>query len=159
LGGISYLLGIVFYINSFTKFKEIFSEGGGSQQKGIVPVAYFITGSALLFLPSMMQAVSYTFFGSGYSILAYSSATQYDIYHSVSMLIQTAGILWFMRGCVLLAHASDPEQGQAGSKGHGPKGFLLLVAGIFGINIDKTINFLDYVVTHMMSYFSGGAGG
>lgn len=159
LGGLSYLLGIVFYLNSFNKFKEILQEGGSSQNKVVVPVAYFLAGSALFFLPSMMQALSNTAFGTGYNILAYSATNPYDIYHSVSMLIQTAGFLWFIRGCVLLAHASHPEQGQEGSKGHGPKGFLFIVASLFAVNINSTINMLDYIVHQIMLYFSAGSVG
>ena len=156
LGGFSYLLGIVFYLNSFNKFKEILSEGGGHQNKIIVPAAYFLAGSALFFLPTMIQTFSNTLFGTGYNILAYSPTNPYDIYHSVSMLIQTAGFLWFIRGCVLLAHASHPEQGQEGSKGHGPKGFMFIVASLFAVNIDSTVGMLNYIVTHIMSYFSAG---
>lgn len=157
LGGLSYLLGVVFYLNSFNKFKEILQEGGGGHQKITVPAAYFLAGSALFFLPSMMQAFSYTLFGTGYNILAYSSANPYDIYQSIGMLVQTAGFLWFIRGCVLLAHASQPEQGQEGSKGHGPKGFLFVIASLFAVNIHGTVSMLNYVVTQIMAYFSSSS--
>ncbi|MDP3561499.1 MAG: type IV secretion protein IcmC [Legionellaceae bacterium] len=156
LGGLSYLLGLVFYLHSIHKFKEIFTEGGNSQTKMIVPIAYFLAGSGLFFLPTMIDVFSYTLFGSGYNILAYSSVSTYDIYNSMAVLIQTAGFIWFLRGCVLLAHASHPEQGQEGSKGHGPKGFLFIVASLFAINIHSTVNMLDYMVTHLMNIFSSG---
>ena len=111
---------------NYNKFKELLDEGGGQKVKVIVPSAYFLAGSALFFLPSVIDAFTETLFGSGYNVLAYSSSNTGDIYGSISMLIQTAGFIWFMRGCVLLAHASHPEQGQEGSKGHGPKGFLFV---------------------------------
>lgn len=154
LGGLSYLLGLVFYVISMNKFKEILDESGGQKPKVIVPVAYFLAGSGLFFLPSMIETFSMTLFGSSYNILAYSSGNRNDIYGSITMLIQTAGFIWFIRGCVLLAHASHPEQGQEGSKGHGPKGFLFVVASLFAINIQYTMNMLNYIVTHLMSIAS-----
>ena len=159
LGGFSYLLGIVFYISSFHKFKELFAEGGGGHHKQSVPWVYFFAGSALFYLPTMIDTLSNTLFGSGYNILAYSDFNRFDIRYSVTMLIQTAGILWFIRGCVLLAHASQPEQGQEGSKGYGPKGILFLVASLFAININATERMLYHVISQLMRYFSGGAPG
>lgn len=153
LGGLSYLLGIVFYLNSLNKFKEIFSEGGGGNHKVGVPAAYFLFGSALFFLPSMIQTFSNTLFGTGYNLLAYSESLHFNIIYSVEMLIQTIGFLWFIRGCVLLAHASQPEQGQEGSKGHGPKGFLFVLASLFAINVDSTMSALNHVMTQLMGYF------
>ncbi|MDP3706072.1 MAG: type IV secretion protein IcmC [Legionellaceae bacterium] len=154
LGGLSYLLGLMFYYVSITKFRDIIEESGGQKVKIIVPSAYFLAGSALFFLPTVIDAFSQTLFGSGYNVLAYSSDNMSNIYSSITMLIQMAGFIWFMRGCVLLAHASHPEQGQEGSKGHGPKGFLFIVASLFAINIQFTVNMLNYFITHLMSISS-----
>lgn len=156
LGGLSYLLGLVFYLNSANKFKEILHESGGGHHKLGVPVAYFLAGSALFFLPSMIQALSNTLFGAGYNVLAYSSMNAYDIYRSIEMLVQTTGFIWFIRGCVLMAHASQPDQGQEGTKKQGHKGFLFVVASLFAVNITATVKMLDYIVTQIMRFFSAG---
>jgi len=152
LGGFSYILGVTFVVVSFTKLKESIEESGGQHTKLIVPTAYFLAGCGLFFLPSMIDLFSTTLFGTGYNILEYSPANRYDVYGSVTMLIQMAGFIWFMRGCVLLAHASQPEQGQEGSKGHGPKGFLFIVASLFAVNIHATGNMLNHVMSQLILF-------
>ncbi|MDF1758202.1 MAG: type IV secretion protein IcmC [Legionellaceae bacterium] len=156
LGGFSYLLGTVFCINSFIKFKEILNESGG-QNKIIVPAAYFVVGSGLFFLPTLMESFSTTLFGSQDSILSYSRSNQYDMLSSMTMLIQTIGFVWFIRGCVLMGQSSQPEQGQEGSKGNGIKGLLFIIGGLFGINIYSTVNWVNYIVNHIMK-IGGGFG-
>lgn len=159
IGAFSYVWGIIFCVLSFIKFKELLGDSGGQQPKTIVPVAYFLAGAGMLFLPSMIDTFSMTLFGTGYNILSYSPANQSNINNSIQMLIQTAGFIWFIRGCVLLAHASHPEQGQEGSKGLGPKGFIFIVASLFAINIQSTWQMVNYIVNHLISLSSGYLGG
>jgi hypothetical protein len=156
IGGFSYVFGTMFCVISFIKFKEILEDSGG-QSKAIVPAAYFLVGAGLFFLPTLIDAFSTTLFGTTDNVLAYSASNQYDIYTSMTMLIQTIGFVWFIRGCVLLGHASKPEQGQEGSKGHGPKGLFFIIGGLFGINIYSTVNMVDYIITHLMQ-IAGGFG-
>lgn len=153
VGGLSYLLGTAFCITALFKLKEAFDESG-QQQKLIVPLAYLIMGAGLFFLPSLIDSFSTTLFGTTDNVLAYSATNTYDVYSSMTMLIQTIGFIWFVRGCVLLAHASQPEQGREGSKGHGIKGLLFIIGGLFAINIHSTVNMLDYILTHLMQLIS-----
>lgn len=154
LGGFSYIFGIIFCLSALVKLKEMFSEGGDNGRY-IIPSAYFLTGIGLLFLPTLMDAFSTTLFGTQDNILAYSQSNQYDIYSSMIILIQTIGFVWFIRGCILLSHASQPQGGQEGSKGMGPKGLLFIIGGLFAINIYSTTGMLNYIVNHIMQIAGG----
>jgi len=153
-GGFSYLFGLIFCLSALIKLKETFSEGGDNAQYA-VPTAYFLTGIGLLFLPSLIDAFSTTLFGTQDNILAYSQNNQYDIYSSIVILVQTIGFIWFIRGCVLLSHASQPHNNQEGGKGMGPKGLLFIVGGLFAINIYSTTGMIDYIVNHIMQIAGG----
>ena len=154
LGGFSYIFGIIFCLSALVKLKEMYSEGGDNGRY-VVPSAYFLTGIGLLFLPSLVDAFSTTLFGTQDSVLAYSQSNPYDIQSSIIMLIQTAGFIWFIRGCVLLSHASQPQHGQEGSKGLGPKGLVFIIAGLFAINIYSTTGMLNFIINHIMQIFAG----
>lgn len=153
LGGASYILGIAFCIGALFRFKDNVEKGPGqeSESQMIVPFAYLLTGSGLLYLPSLMDSFSTTLFGSNTSILQYAGYQPYDIYGSMTILIETIGIVWFIRGCVLLSHASHPEQGRSGSKGFGGKGLLFILAGLFCINFHSTVDMMNSVMNYLMT--------
>lgn len=144
--GLAYVLGILFIVSSFTKFKKIAeSHGqGSSQQKSAGPFIYLVVGAALLFLPSMIRTLSNTAFGSG-NVLQYSQYNPYDIYSSMEIVIQTAGLIWFVRGCSLVVHMGEPGHEETN------KGFLFIMAGIFAINFRSTYGFIDYAMTHLLA--------
>ncbi|MCR9192177.1 MAG: DUF308 domain-containing protein [Gammaproteobacteria bacterium] len=159
LGGVSYVFGMICIISGIMRFKENADKGqggGGSKSHMTIPTAYVLAGSALLFLPTTFDAFSNTLFGSGSSVLQYAGYQPYDIYSAMTILIETIGIIWVIRGCVLLAHASHPEGGQEGSKGFGFKGFLFVVAGIFAINFHSTVDMMDTVMNYLIDLSSGG---
>ncbi|PJD92911.1 MAG: type IV secretion protein IcmC [Legionella sp.] len=154
LGGLSYLLGIIFVMAALARFRQNVdkgAQGGGKDTKMIVPFSYLFVGAILFFLPTTMHTFSNTLFGSGTSVLQYSDYQPYDIYNSITLLVETVGLVWFIRGCVLLAHASHPEQGQEGSKGFGHKGLLFIIAGLFGINFQSTVNMMNSVMTYLIN--------
>lgn len=154
LGGVSYVLGIVFCMVGLNRLRENHEKGpqsGDPKSKTIVPVAYLMAGAGLLFMPTMFDAFSNTLFGSGSSVLEYAGYQPYDVYSSMTILIETIGIVWFIRGCVLIAHASHPEQGREGSKGFGGKGLLFIIAGLFGINFHSTVNMMDTIMNYILS--------
>lgn len=143
ISGFAYLLGILFFITAIMKLKKIGGAGGQrSQEKIFVPLAYFLGGAALLFLPSVVTTMSNTAFGVG-NILQYTKYNPYDIYSSMSLLIRTAGLIWFVRGCVLLVNASEP------GVQHGPKGLAFLCAGVLAMNFENTAGFLNYVINRL----------
>lgn len=122
-------------MTAISKLKKI--AGGHSHEKKFIPIAYLLGGSALVFLPSAYQALSNTTFGAT-NILSYSNYSPYDIYSSMGLLIQTAGLIWFIRGCVLLVHSGEPQ-----AKKYGSKGLLFLFAGILAMNFENTIGAID----------------
>ena len=152
LAGASYLLGIGFCITALFRFRDNVEKGQSTEPESqmIVPLAYLLSGSALLFLPSMLDAFSATLFGSNDSILQYAGYTPFDIYGAMTILIETIGLVWFIRGCVLLAHASHPEQGRTGSKGFGGKGLLFIFAGLMGINFHSTVSVMNTAMNYLI---------
>jgi len=108
-----------------------------------IPLAYFLGGAALIFLPTTLTVLSNTAFGTD-SILAYATYNPYNIYDAMKLVIKTMGLIWFVRGCVLLVHASEPGVQE------GPKGLTFLFAGILAMNFEGTISILNYMMDHMM---------
>lgn len=138
--GGAYILGILFFILSITKLRKIAEKQ--SQEKMYGAMVYLLIGAVLLFLPSALSVVANTTFGSG-NILTYDSYNKTNIYSSMGLLIQTTGVLWFVRGCVLVVHSSNP-----GTQ-HGSKGLAFIFAGILAMNFDNTIAMLNFIVSNM----------
>lgn len=113
-----------------------------SQEKMFTPLMYLFFGSILLYLPSALHVMANTAFGVG-NVLTYTSYNPTNIYSSMGLLIRTAGILWFVRGCVLVTHSSEP-----GTQ-HGPKGLLFIMAGILSMNFDNTIAMLNTLMGNL----------
>lgn len=157
--GLSYLVGIIFVWHGLKKLKEIAdarAQSGGGKST-FVPLAYFLGGMTLFFLPTMYEVARNTFWGAE-SPIAYTAwvqqfAAKYGASNaSVLHLIQFVGIVWFIRGTVLLVQSSEP------GNQHGTKGLLFLIAGIFGMNIQYTFELItnasDYIIHH---WFSGSS--
>ena len=142
--GFAYLLGITFFITALSKFFKMADQRAQSSSHGraFVPLMYLLFGAALVYLPTTLNIMANTTFGAG-NVLTYAKVNPADIKSSVGLLIRTAGIVWFIRGCVMLVHASEPGTQE------GPKGLAFLVAGVFAMNFDNSIAFannaLDYL--------------
>ena len=106
---------------------------------------YFLFGAALLYLPTAMSSLANTAFGVG-NILTYTNYNQGNIFSVMGLIIRTAGLLWFVRGCVLVAHASQPGAQD------GPKGLVFLLAGIFAMNFDNTIAMINSLVNYIINW-------
>ncbi len=144
--GLGYLIGILFFITAIGKFRKIGDAraSGGSHERMFVPVAYIFGGAILIFLPSSLPVLSSTLFGSS-SILEYTTYNPYNVYSAMRVVVQTMGILWFLRGCVLLVHASEP------SVKEGPKGLVFIFAGIMAMNFEASIGVINYILNHLMA--------
>lgn len=145
LTGFAYVMGLVFFMTALAKLKKIGESRGRSQEKMFVPAAYFLGGSALFFLPTVTAALANTAFGTG-NVLQYTSYNPYDIYSSMRVIIQTSGILWFIRGSVLLMGASKPGEQ------HGTKGLVFLCAGILAMNFQNTTAALNGIMQKIASW-------
>lgn len=144
LKGAAYVSGFLLCINGLFTLKDLASStvSSHSSVKPLIPVAYLMGGASLIYLPSAITTMSNTVFGVG-NILQYSSYNPYDIYNTMRIIIQTAGVLWFFRGCVLLIHSSQP------GFQHGSKGLAFLFAGIVAMNFQNTGNMLSYAMEQL----------
>ncbi|MGL5742991.1 MAG: type IV secretion protein IcmC [Legionella sp.] len=145
--GGAYILGILFFMTAIAKFRKIgdYRAQSSSQEKMYSPVMYLFIGAVLLYLPSALSVMANTTFGAG-NVLTYSTYNSSNIYSSMGLLVQTAGILWFVRGCVLVAHSSQPGTQD------GPKGLVFICAGILAMNFDNTIAMLNYTMGSVASW-------
>ena len=143
--GLAYILGFLLMLKGMGILKEIGDRrtSGSSQESMFSPIMHFLAGAGLIFLPSMAKTMSSTVFGMG-NILQYIPYNPYSIQNSLGILIQTAGVIWFIRGTILLVHGSEP-----GAK-EGRKGLTFIVAGILAMNFQNTYGALDYMMTHFL---------
>lgn len=146
VSGLAYVLGFLLIFTALQKYKSIAGKraNASSQEKIFVPTAYLFGGAALIFLPSVIDVASNTAFGIG-NILQYSKFNPFDIVSSMKLIVRTAGLIWFVRGCILLIHASEPGVQE------GPKGLTFLVAGILAMNFDNTVYYFTYVFNQLLT--------
>lgn len=149
LTGLSYVFGLALVFAAFSKFKTIANAGhqSPSQEKPFVPVTYLAIGVGLIFMPSSFSVLSNTFFGPA-NVLAYSVQDDTTVMSMMTFLIQTAGVLWFLRGSILLVHASEP-----GVK-HGSKGLTFILSGILAMNFESTFGVLNSMFAYLFSALS-----
>lgn len=148
--GFSYLLGFMLIWAAIKKMKAIADARAryGGQGKVFIPLAYLGGGFMLFFLPTMVDVATNTFFGAD-SPLAYSSwikelQEKYgDSTYVMVQLVKLAGVFWFIRGTILLVHASEP------GIQHGPKGMAFLIGGIFAMNVKTTFEILGKILNYI----------
>lgn len=147
ISGLAYLLGFLFFLTAISKLRKIGDKRAqsSSQEKMFTPMMYMLMGAMLLYLPSVLHTLANTAFGVG-NVISYTTYNPTDIYSSMGLLIRTAGILWFVRGCVLVAHASEPGTQE------GPKGLAFICAGILAMNFDNTISVLNYILNSVVTW-------
>lgn len=137
LSGLAYLIGILCFVVGVIKLKQI---GGRSSHEGAAtPLVYMVGGAVLIYLPTSISVLANTTFGAS-NVLQYTRYNPYDIYSSMKVLIQTVGLIWFIRGCVLLIHASEPGEQ------HGPKGLAFLCAGVLAMHFENTVDYLNILM-------------
>lgn len=144
--GFGYMLGIVFFIIGLRKLKTIADHRArsSSQIPMLVPISYFLGGIVLIFIPEAISVASNTFFGAG-NVLAYAKVKPINVIGAMTILVQTAGIIWFVRGTALLVAASNP------GVQHGPKGLAFLIAGILAMNFEATMSTINSVMNYATS--------
>jgi hypothetical protein len=141
--GGSYLLGMIFFMTALGKLRSVGDRQ--AQPSTFASLMYFFFGAGLFYLPTFMTTLANTVFGVG-NILNYAPYNQGGVYESMSIIIRTAGLLWFVRGCVLLAHSSEP-----GAK-DGSKGLVFLFAGVLAMNLDITISMVNNAIMHLIDW-------
>ena len=146
LRGLSYLLGFLFVIKALTSFYKIgnmqHSAHHSAESLG-KPMMYLVGGAVLIFVPSAITVASNTLFGAT-NPLQYASTNPITMQGAIMLLIQTAGLIWFLRGCVLLMTERHPSEKK------GPKGLIFVCSGVLAMNIQATAA----VVSTLMGYFA-----
>lgn len=146
--GFAYMMGIGFCVRSLMYLHSLSNKKASSSIRGgwLSPVAYLVMGSALLWLPTSFGVVQKTLFGVD-SPLAYAPTTSQalqQLYASptyvVGKMLQLSGVVWFVRGCILVAHSSDP------GVQHGERGFYFIVGGALASNYTGTISLIKSTV-------------
>ncbi len=151
ISGGCYLLGLIFAFKAISSLralgesKAMMSSGHSIKE----PLVYFLVSAMLLYLPSGMAVLLATTFGSS-SILGYSGEGADGVLtsvfgqdsilgQSIVIIIQTIGIIAFVRGWVLVSRASSQGQ-QPGGTG---KGLMHVFGGILAINIVQTLQIIN----------------
>ncbi len=147
VSGMAYLLGIFLLWTSVKKAKDMADKraraGAGGQV--FVPMAYAAGGMAFLYLPSFIDIARESFFGMN-SPIGYTStidelrAKYGDSIYMMMRLVNLAGLIWFIRGIMLMIDATAP------GIQHGAKGFGFMIAGIFALNAEHTTNSVAYLM-------------
>ena|SRR3990167_4153417 len=143
ISGMAYILGIIFIVTGIGKFYTAAGTPRGSGgENSFVPMAYIVGGVALIYTPSTFYSLSATVFGAE-NPLQYASLNPVDIVSAIILLIQTAGLVWFIRGCVLVITSSQPGVQE------GPKGMVFLIAGILAMNFETTSAVISTLMTKL----------
>ena len=140
VGGVSYLSGIALFIIGLMKLKKVSEGGNRSQETHSSAAAFLFGGILLLFLPSALHVASNTVFGS-YNILQYTNYNPMNIFESIGIILQAFGLLWFVRGCIVITYSS-----KAGNE-EGVKGFFFIIAGVLAMNFTYATSAVDSLVT------------
>lgn len=148
IGATTWLMGLVFFYKGIAKFRTSAAARDYSNFKGTF--AYLGVGILLFYFPTTLQTFLVTAYGYD-SPLAYSAWLDYLIAKygnftaTIVKLIWLMGLVWFIRGFVLLASPNRPEE-----KRH-KRGLIYIVAGILAINITATANILTATLQSIMT--------
>lgn len=142
---VSYLAGLVIIYTGVFKLKHILNASGRSQERSFEALAYIVAGIALLFLPTSIRIFSTTIFGSE-NILSYANYDKWNIFASMGILLKTVGLIWFVRGCIMIVHASKPGEQS------GMRGFFFLITGILAMNFVWTMSTVNYIINVLVNW-------
>ena len=147
VAGLAYVLGLFLMLEGLFKFK-IAVESTARQGSGFwTPLFYILIGAGLIFLPSTLTILSNTTFGYS-NVLQYTTVSNpYNIFQSIQILVQLAGLIWFVRGCTLLTMSTAP-----GEHDFGAKGLAFIVAGILAMNFSATMGAVNYILNKIIHY-------
>lgn len=146
VGGLAYLLGLLFFYKAIAMLKtygnmRTYKQSSGNIRESLV---YFLVGAIFVFLPSVLQTMSITFFGYD-SPLAYSDwfndviAKYGSSSKTMMQLTQLAGLVWFIRGWILIV-SYRPGRKQ------GKRGVIYVIAGIMCLNVATTAEVFSNVM-------------
>lgn len=143
--GGAYLFGLAFFFKAMYHLK-VYGEARtmmSTQTSLRQPLTYLLIGAAFLYLPTAVDLMLSTTFGSD-NILAYSEWEGNTQYGGVSMdaifkIIQFVGLVAFLRGWLLLSQTA----GQGAQPQAFGKALTHILGGILAMNVVGTANILS----------------
>lgn len=154
ISGAAYLIGIAFAIKALFCLKALgesrtMMSGNASIKE---PLAYFLVAGMLIYLPTGFQILMNSTFGPNSSILAYADSDNPTmdalfgpdsvVGASLSLIIQTIGLIAFIRGWVLIARSASQGQPPGGTG----KGMIHVFGGILAMNIVGTLEIINNTI-------------
>lgn len=148
----AYLIGIAFAVKAIYSLK-VYGEARtmmASNTSIKEPLAYLLVAGMLIYLPTGFQVLMNSSFGYS-NILAYapinSNNSTIDILfgqdsavgESLAIIIQTIGLIAFIRGWVLIARSASQGQPPGGTG----KGMVHVFGGILAMNIVGTLQMIN----------------
>lgn len=152
--GFAYLIGISFALKAIYTLK-MYGEArtmmsGNTDIK--TPLMYFLVAAVLLYFPTALSVVLNSTFGSSnvleYSVITSQSSVITSLFGSetigrpLTIIIQTVGLVAFIRGWVLIARSSSQGQPPGGTG----KGLTHVFGGIFAMNIVATLEIVNNTI-------------
>lgn len=149
--GAAYLMGIGFAFKAIACLKQHGENRAASQSGGLKePLMYLMVAAVFIYFPTAESILLKTTFGYS-NVLAYGSLqTQNPTLNtlfgptssagqSLSLIIQTIGLIAFIRGWVLISRSATHGQTQGGTS----KGLMHIIGGILAMNIMGTLEVLN----------------
>lgn len=152
--GAAYVIGLSFALKALLTLKSHAENrsqmSGGSSIKE--PLVYFFVAAMLIYFPTGFEVLMNSTFGYS-NVLAYAPVSSQSpvldnlfgadsmFGHSLALVIQTIGVIAFVRGWVQIARgASSQGQSQGGGTG---KGMMHVFGGILAMNIVGTLQIIN----------------
>lgn len=150
--GLAYVMGIGFAIKGLMALKALGESRTAMSSQGSFkePLIYLLIASVFIYLPSGVDLILTTVFGSS-NIMAFAPINSSNdaintifgagsvLGRSLVIIIQTIGIISFVRGWILIARSASHGQ-QPGGTG---KGLIHIFGGILALNIVLTLQIIN----------------
>ena len=152
--GVAYLIGVMFFVKGILALKHA-GEGRSNMSQAHSmkePILYLSSGAMLIYLPTAMDTILQTVYGSN-EILSYTSLESGNpvvdaVFGSSGLFggnlvifIQLIGLIAFIKGWIMLAKSANQQGG--GHQGGIGKAGMHIFGGILAINIVQTINIIN----------------
>jgi len=154
LTGAAYLIGLslafkaIYTLKVYGEARTMMSSNASIKE----PVIYLIVAGIFIYFPTAYEIMRNTTFGSDSTVLAYVNSDNKAIStifgpdslvgKPLALIIQTIGLIAFIRGWVLIARSASQGQ-QPGGMG---KGFMHVFGGVLAMNIVGTLQIINNTI-------------
>jgi intracellular multiplication protein IcmC len=142
--GVMYITGIGVFCGGLVELSKFGMGEQGDPEEKIEAILKILVGSALIFFPSTFEAVKTSFFGQD-NPLSYTNLKQRNLYDAMKILMQVVGMIWLMRGVLMIVGEKTRQQ----------KNFMALTyiaAGTMSMNLEMTRSAMNYCLNALMAF-------